>query len=372
MAPLVRELSADQAFTCAVCVTAQHRELLDGAMHAFDLVADFDLRAMEPGQSLTTLSARVLTGLASVIDDFEPQQILVHGDTATTAMASIVGYFHRIPVCHVEAGLRTFNMYAPWPEEGNRKIAGALASLHFAPTDVARTNLLREGVAASHIFVTGNTVIDALLLAIEKIDRTPRLKHDLRKHFQYLQQDGPLLLVTAHRRESFGVPFENICRALLEIATQVPELRLVFPVHLNPHVREPVFRILAGCPNIHLIEPLEYLPFVHLMTRATLILTDSGGIQEEAPAVGKPVLVMRDVTERPEAIAAGTACLVGTEQHAIVAGVIRLLKDRVAYLNMSKAANPYGDGRASKRIRDVLLYGQTSIGEFTGSPGEVT
>ena len=355
MAPLVRALQTDTRFDVRLCVTAQHRQMLDQVLALFELTPDFDLDIMQQGQGLTEITAVVLRGMQGVFATFRPDIVLVHGDTATTFATTLAAYYQQIPVAHVEAGLRTGNLYAPWPEEANRKLTGALARLHFAPTGAARENLLREGVAASHIHVTGNTVIDALLEIVARFKADPDLQARLRTRFAFLPQDRRIILVTGHRRESFGGGFERICQALSDTALTFPEVEIVYPVHLNPNVREPVNRLLAGIANIHLIEPLDYLPFVYLMNRAYFILTDSGGIQEEAPSLGKPVLVMRDTTERPEAVVAGTVRLVGTDVAEITNGISRLLTDASAYQAMSFAHNPYGDGKACPRVLDALM-----------------
>ena len=355
MAPLALQLAADERFDAKVCVTGQHREMLDQVLGLFELKPDFDLNIMKPGQDLTDVTAGILTGLKSVLVDFKPDIVLVHGDTATTFAASLAAYYQQIPVGHVEAGLRTGNIYSPWPEEGNRKLTGALATLHFAPTETSRQNLLNEGVGQERILVTGNTVIDALLDVVAKLDASTVLQSQFCQQFDFLAADKKLILVTGHRRESFGGGFERICRALVDTARAHPEAQVVYPVHLNPNVREPVNRLLQGIDNVHLIEPLDYLPFVYLMNRAHLILTDSGGIQEEAPSLGKPVLVMRDTTERPEAVDAGTVKLVGTDAAIIAEHLSLLLSDETAYAAMSRAHNPYGDGRACSRIREGLL-----------------
>lgn len=354
MAPLALALASDDRFEARVCVTGQHRQMLDQVLDLFGLVPKHDLSVMRPGQDLTDVTCAVLSGLRDVLNDFNPDMVLVHGDTATTLAASLAAYYRQIPVAHVEAGLRTGNMYSPWPEEANRKLTGALASLHFAPTETARANLLREGVDPLTVHVTGNTVIDSLLQVAKRLDAATDSQGRYESQFPFLSRESRLLLVTGHRRESFGGGFDRICQALAEIARRFPDVTIAYPVHLNPNVREPVNRLLAGIDNIHLLEPLDYLPFVYLMTRAALILTDSGGIQEEAPALGKPVLVMRDTTERPEAIEAGTVRLVGTEVNNIVEHVRELLLDDEAYQRMSRAHNPYGDGHACERILRVL------------------
>lgn len=355
MAPLALALAADERFDAKVCVTGQHREMLDQVLELFDIRPEFDLNIMKPGQDLTDVSTAILQGMKSVFSDFKPDMVLVHGDTATTFATSLAAYYQQIPVAHVEAGLRTGNLYSPWPEEGNRKLTGALAQLHFAPTTNSRDNLLKEGIAANRIVVTGNTVIDALLDVMKRLDEDQELYARAAEPGAFLDPARKLILVTGHRRESFGGGFERICQALMEVAQQHPEVDIVYPVHLNPNVREPVNRLLSGIGNVYLIEPLDYLPFVHMMSRAHIILTDSGGIQEEAPSLGKPVLVMRDTTERPEAVAAGTVKLVGSDTANIVRELNKLLLDQEAYKTMSFAHNPYGDGRACQRIIDTLL-----------------
>ncbi len=354
MAPVALALAADPRFDAALCVTAQHREMLDRALELFGLVPDRDLDVMRPGQDLTDVTSAVLRGMRDVLADLRPDIVLVHGDTATTFAATLASHYRRIPVAHVEAGLRTGDLYAPWPEEANRRLTGALAALHFAPTGTARDNLLAEGVAADAVRVTGNTVIDALLSIVDRLRNDPDLRAGLDARFGFLAADRRILLVTGHRRESFGGGFERICAALAQTARSRPDLEIVYPVHLNPNVREPVGRLLSGIGNVHLIPPLDYLPFVYLMDRAHLIVTDSGGVQEEAPSLGKPVLVMRDTTERPEAVAAGTVRLVGTRTADILDGIDRLLDDAGEYERMSFAHNPYGDGHASDRILDAL------------------
>lgn len=355
MAPLALALEADPRFDARVCVTGQHREMLDQVLNLFAIDPDYDLNIMKPGQELTDVTSSILTGMREVFRQFKPDIVLVHGDTATTLATSLAAYYQQIPVAHVEAGLRTGNLYSPWPEEGNRKLTGALAHIHFAPTEQSKANLVREGVAEQSILVTGNTVIDALLEVADRLHRNAELRAKAAAPTRFLDPSRKLILVTGHRRESFGTGFERICEALIDIAQQYPEVDIVYPVHLNPNVREPVNRLLNGIGNIHLIEPLDYLPFVHLMSRAHIILTDSGGIQEEAPSLGKPVLVMRDTTERPEAVAAGTVKLVGTDRNCIVRELNRLLNDPESYRAMSIAHNPYGDGHACQRIVQALL-----------------
>lgn len=355
MAPLVLALEADSRFDAKVCVTGQHREMLDQVLGLFKIEPHFDLSIMRSGQDLTDVTVAILQGMKEVFRSFRPDVVLVHGDTATTFAATLAAYYQQIPVAHVEAGLRTGNLYSPWPEEANRKLTGALARLHFAPTETSSANLLREGVDATGIVVTGNTVIDALLDVVNRLKTDERLRQIAAAPTEFLDAGRRVVLVTGHRRESFGDGFERICQALSMVAKQYPDVEIVYPVHLNPNVREPVNRLLRGINNIHLIEPLDYLPFVYLMSRSHIILTDSGGIQEEAPSLGKPVLVMRDTTERPEAVEAGTVQLVGTNVEDIVGALSRLLDDEQAYLAMSYAHNPYGDGAASQRIIEALL-----------------
>lgn len=354
MAPLVKALAADDYFEARVCVTAQHREMLDQVLELFAIQPDYDLNLMRPGQTLTDITANILFNLKPILQEFKPDYVLVHGDTTTAFAATLAAFYEQLQVGHVEAGLRTGNLYSPWPEEANRKLTGALANIHFAPTQTASKNLLAEGVPGSAIHVTGNTVIDALLLVHERLETDTGLSASIAAAIPYKVQDRKLILVTGHRRESFGGGFERICEALSQVAKRCPDVDIVYPVHLNPNVREPVNRLLKGLPNIYLIEPLEYLPFVYLMSRSYIILTDSGGIQEEAPSLGKPVLVMRDTTERPEAVEAGTVQLVGTEVNKIVNGVVQLLEDETTYIRMSTTYNPYGDGKACDRIIAAL------------------
>ncbi|MFL1545164.1 non-hydrolyzing UDP-N-acetylglucosamine 2-epimerase [Pseudomonas sp. O39] len=354
MAPLALNLAADERFDAKVCVTGQHREMLDQVLKLFEVTPDFDLNIMKSGQDLTDVTSAILQGMKAVFSAFKPDIVLVHGDTATTFATTLAAYYHQIPVAHVEAGLRTGNLYSPWPEEANRKLTGAIAAVHFAPTETSRQNLLREGVAPQSIHVTGNTVIDALLDVVERIKTCQTLKQQFQRQFSFLGEGRRVILVTGHRRESFGGGFEKICQALINTARDFPDVEIVYPVHLNPNVREPVNRLLADIENVHLIEPLDYLPFVYLMDRSYLILSDSGGIQEEAPSLGKPVLVMRDTTERPEAVEAGTVKLVGTETEVITTNLRVLLTDSDAYSQMSFAHNPYGDGKACVRILDAL------------------
>lgn len=353
MAPLVKRLAKHSGIESRVCVTAQHRQMLDQVLDLFQIDADYDLNIMKAGQSLSAITTGILSGMESVFSDFRPDMVLVHGDTATTLSASMAAFYHRVPVGHVEAGLRTGNLYSPWPEEGNRKLTGAIATLHFAPTDQSRNNLLSEGIADAQIHVTGNTVIDALLLVRERIENSPQLTAQLQSGLPFIREGARVVLITGHRRENFGDGFERICESIRVLANRFPDCDFIYPVHLNPNVREPVARVLSGIDNVHLIEPQDYLPFVYLMMRSHIILTDSGGIQEEAPSLGKPVLVMRDTTERPEAVLAGTVRLVGTHGDRIVDGVTKLLSDQDEYDRMSRAHNPYGDGKASERIVDL-------------------
>ncbi len=355
MAPLVDLLKKDDRFEAKCCVTAQHREMLDQVLELFEITPDYDLNIMKSGQTLNDVTARIILELKPVLEEFKPDVVLVHGDTATTFAASLAAYYQQISVGHVEAGLRTGDIYSPWPEEANRRLTGVITKYHFAPTDNSKENLLKENFNADGIFVTGNTVIDALLMVKNKIENDRNLNDELSANFSFLDQDKKLILVTGHRRESFGDGFERICMALVEVARMHPEVQILYPVHLNPQVREPVNRILSGVKNIHLIEPQQYLPFIYLMERSHIILTDSGGIQEEAPSLGKPVLVMRDTTERPEAVEAGTVKLVGTNIDNIVKGLHTLLIDKVEYEKVSFAHNPYGDGFSSKRILDKLI-----------------
>jgi UDP-N-acetylglucosamine 2-epimerase (non-hydrolysing) len=355
MAPLVHALVADDRFEAKCCVTAQHREMLDQVLELFDITPDFDLNLMKAGQTLNDVTARIVQELKPVLQEFKPDVVLVHGDTATTFAASLAAYYEQIEVGHVEAGLRTGNIYSPWPEEANRRLTGVLTKYHFAPTETSKENLLRENFIPEDIYVTGNTVIDALLMVKDKIESDSDLNATLAGQFPFLDDSKKLILVTGHRRESFGGGFERICKALAITAKAHPETQILYPMHLNPNVREPVNRILAGIENIHLIEPQQYLPFIYLMSRAHIILTDSGGIQEEAPSLGKPVLVMRDTTERPEAVEAGTVKLVGTDVDVIVGNLNELLMSETAYQTMSFAHNPYGDGKACERILNELV-----------------
>ena len=349
MAPVIETLSAHADIDTRVCVTAQHREMLDSVLTLFDIEPHYDLNIMQDNQGLVDITVAVLHKLGRVLQEFAPHRVLVQGDTTTTFVASLAAFYQKIRVGHIEAGLRTGDMMAPWPEEMNRKLTSGLADLHFAPTEISKQNLLRENVNPDRILVTGNTVIDALVEIVARIEGDPRLTKTLSDRFSYLDPDRKLILVTGHRREIFGQPFQNICYGLLELGRR-EDAQIVYPVHLNPNVQEPVQHILSGSPNIHLIEPLDYLPFVYLMKQSYLILTDSGGIQEEAPSMGKPVLVMRNKTERPEGVATGTVKLVGTTTEKIVEEATRLLDSKEEYQKMARAKNPYGDGHAAERI----------------------
>lgn len=359
MAPLVKALESDDFFISKVAVTAQHREMLDQVLELFEIKPDYDLNLMKTGQDLYDITTKVLLGLRDVLKDFAPDLVLVHGDTATTFAASLAAFYQQIPVGHVEAGLRTGDLYSPWPEEANRLLTGRIARWHFAPTERNQNALLAEKVVPESIVVTGNTVIDALQLVVQKIVESPKLRQDIQAKLEAAGleikvTDQRYVLVTGHRRENFGKGFEGICSALSKLAKDNPDTHFIYPVHLNPNVQAPVKRLLDGLDNVHLIEPLGYEPFVYLMQNAYLVLTDSGGVQEEAPGLGKPVLVMRDTTERPEAIDAGTVRLVGTDEKLITTEVQRLLDDEILYKQMSHAHNPYGDGQASQRIVGFL------------------
>ncbi len=355
MAPVIRALNGK--LEVKVCVTAQHREMLDQVLDLFEIVPDYDLDIMKPGQDLFDVTSNVLSGMKQVLSEEQPDVVLVHGDTTTTMATSMAAFYLNIPVGHVEAGLRTYNIHSPFPEEFNRQLTTKITQFHFAPTENARQNLLNEQVMEQQIYVTGNTVIDALFSMVEKA-RVADYSDDILEQIQFLSREKDnlprIILVTGHRRENFGQGFEEVCRALRDIALENSDVQIIYPVHLNPNVREPVNRILSNINNIHLVEPMEYLSFIKLMDASYLILTDSGGIQEEAPSLGKPVLVMRDTTERPEAVEAGTVKLVGTDEKEIVRVVNQLLTNKKVYKNMSKAHNPYGDGHASQAICDVL------------------
>lgn len=355
MAPLAIKLQEDNdSFEAKVCVTGQHRQMLDQVLDLFQLNPDFDLNLMKPGQTLSDITSGVLKGLEQVFEIWKPDLILVHGDTATTFAASLAGYYHKIKIGHVEAGLRTGDLYSPWPEEANRKLTGVLADYHFAPTMSSYNNLIKENIKSTNVVVTGNTVIDALIQVKDKVEQDQQLIQKFEQEFNFLDKNKKMILVTGHRRENFGQGFLNICTALAQLAKKYPNVQIIYPVHLNPHVQQPVNELLTGISNIYLIAPQDYLPFVYLMNQSFLILTDSGGIQEEAPSLGKPVLVMRDTTERPEAVEAGTVRLVGTDVNRIVELVTQLLDDQKLYAEMASAHNPYGDGTACQKIIDFL------------------
>jgi UDP-N-acetylglucosamine 2-epimerase (non-hydrolysing) len=357
MAPLVKAFEKENLLQSKVCVTAQHREMLDQVLDMFDIKPDYDLNIMKPGQDLFDVTSNVLLGMKDVLTDFTPDVVLVHGDTTTTSACSLAAFYHKIKVGHVEAGLRTGDIYSPWPEEANRQITGILANYHFAPTTTSENNLLKENKNKDNILVTGNTVIDALFLALDKIENNNDLKNKIISSInsQYqLKDTKKLILVTGHRRENFGQGFINICEALKTLALDNPDVDIVYPVHLNPNVQKPVKEILSDVHNVYLIEPLQYESFIYMMNKAYFIITDSGGVQEEAPSLGKPVLVMRDTTERPEAIEAGTVKLVGTNSQTIIDEAQKLLDYNIEYERMSKAHNPYGDGKACERIVDFI------------------
>lgn len=368
MAPLVKEFQKyPERFETIVCVTGQHREMLDQVLHIFEIIPDYDLNIMKQGQDLYDVTARVLMGMRDVLKEAQPNVVLVHGDTTTSTAAALAAFYQQIPVGHVEAGLRTHNIYSPWPEEMNRQITGRIATYHFAPTPLSKQNLLAEGVKEEHIYVTGNTVIDALYMIVDKIKKNKELDTELEgllKRAGYdvnrLAGEKKLVLITGHRRENFGVGFIHMCTAIKDLTQKYPDVDFVYPMHLNPNVRKPIHEVfgedLSNLGNMFFIEPLEYLSFVYLMEKSTIVLTDSGGIQEEAPGLGKPVLVMRDTTERPEALEAGTVKLVGTNYDKIVNEVSALLDNQAYYEKMSKAVNPYGDGKACKKIIERLRY----------------
>lgn len=360
MCPLVLSLKEDPSLDVKVCVTAQHREMLDQVLQIFEIIPDFDLNLMKQRQTLEDITSGVLFGMSDVIKEFMPDLVLVHGDTTTTFSTTLASYYNKVKVGHVEAGLRTGNVYSPWPEEANRKLTGSIASFHFCPTTKAQSNLLSEGVSASTTFVTGNTVIDSLLWVTNKIDKSENLKSQFLTEFKFLSNDLRTILVTGHRRESFGSGFENICEGLLKIVNDFPNSQIVYPVHLNPNVQKPVNTILGNHSRVHLIKPLDYLPFVYLMKQSFMIITDSGGVQEEAPSLGKPVLVMRDTTERPEAVEAGTVKLVGSNKDKIFFEASQLLSRQKNYDKMSFAHNPYGDGQACQRIKEAIQKLQTN------------
>ena len=358
MAPLVKALQKDtEHFETRVCVTAQHRQMLDQVLEVFGITPEYDLNIMAPNQDLYDITAKVLLGLREVLKDFRPDTVLVHGDTTTSMAASLAAFYMQIPVGHVEAGLRTYNMLSPWPEEMNRQVTDRICTYYFAPTEQSRANLLQENIDAKKIFITGNTVIDALLMAVDIISTTAGVKEKMAKELQekgYTVGDRESTPVTGQRRANLGDGFLHICKAIKELAALHPEMDIVYPVHLNPNVQKPVYELLSGLSNVYLISPLDYLPFIYAMQHSTLLLTDSGGVQEEAPSLGKPVLVMRDTTERPEAVEAGTVKLVGTNAEAIVSNVTALLLDKEMYKRMSETHNPYGDGQACERIIAAL------------------
>lgn len=358
MAPLVKEFQKDiNSFETKVCVTAQHRQMLDQVLEIFDIKPDYDLNIMKPGQDLYDITSNVLIGMKSVLDDFKPDVVLVHGDTTTTLSASLAAFYAKIKVGHVEAGLRTNDIYSPWPEEGNRQLTGILANYHFAPTQQSEENLLKEGKKQQDIYVTGNTVIDALMYVLQQIENQPTLKEKIKskisKQYQ-LNEKRKIILVTGHRRENFGQGFINICEGLKELAKNNPDIDIVYPVHLNPNVQKPVNEILSDLTNVYLIDPLQYEEFIYMMNESYFIITDSGGIQEEAPSLGKPVLVMRDTTERPEAVMAGTVKLVGTDKNTLFKEAQTLIDNKIEYEKMAQSHNPYGDGRACARIVSFL------------------
>ena len=368
MAPLVKELQKQkERIETVVCVTGQHREMLDQVLVIFDIKPDYDLNIMKRGQDLYDVTARVLTGMREVLKEIKPDIVMVHGDTTTSTAAALAAFYQQIPVGHVEAGLRTHNIYSPWPEEMNRLLTGRLATYHFSPTPLSRNNLIKESINDRNIIVTGNTVIDALYWVVDKIKNNKELDNELESvlskagyDVNRLDNGKKLVLITGHRRENFGDGFINMCTAIKDLTVKYPNVDFVYPMHLNPNVRKPIHEVfgkdLSGLKNMFFIEPLEYLSFVYLMEKSSIVLTDSGGIQEEAPGLGKPVLVMRDTTERPEALDAGTVKLVGTDYNKIVNEVSSLIDDKTAYEKMSKAVNPYGDGLACRRIVNALLY----------------
>ena len=354
MAPLVNQLRENPQIISKVCVTGQHREMLDQVLSLFEIEPDYDLNIMKESQTLQGITTSIIENLTPVLEEFKPHYILVHGDTTTTFAASLAAFYQKIPVGHVEAGLRTQNIYSPWPEEANRCLTSMLTSLHFAPTETAKNNLIAENKKPEGIIITGNTVIDALLIVTEKL-KSPTLKTQMEECFPFTKNDKKIILITAHRRENHGDGIKNIGLAILELAQKYTEFEFVLPLHLNPNVRRPLLEMLSGIENVHLIEPQEYLPFVYLMSCSHIILSDSGGVQEEAPSLGKPVLVMRDTTERPEAVAAGTVKLVGSDTDTIVKEFSLLMDNPYLYEKMSMAKNPYGDGMASHRIVETLL-----------------
>ncbi len=358
MAPLVKMLQANtDDFETRVCVTAQHRQMLDQVLEVFEIKPEYDLNIMAPNQDLYDITSKVLLGLRDVIKDFKPDVVLVHGDTTTSMAASLAAFYQQVPVGHVEAGLRTYNMLSPWPEEMNRQVTDRICAYYFAPTKQSQSNLLHEGIDSSKVYVTGNTVIDALLMAVDIIKNKPGIEDKIKAELKekgYTVGNRKYILVTGHRRENFGNGFLNICKAIKELSQRHPDIDIVYPVHLNPNVQKPVYGLLSDLSNVFLIPPLDYLPFIYAMKHSALLLTDSGGVQEEAPSLGKPVLVMRNTTERPEAVDAGTVKLVGTDADAIVENVSELLNDENLYRKMSETINPYGDGKACERIMAAL------------------
>ncbi|PKV48770.1 UDP-N-acetylglucosamine 2-epimerase (non-hydrolysing) [Aquimarina sp. MAR_2010_214] len=355
MAPLVKEFQKHtDIFNTKVCITAQHREMLDQVLSFFEISPDYDLDLMKPNQNLYNLTADIIVGLKPILEEFQPDYVYVHGDTTTTMASSIAAFYSGAKVCHVEAGLRTFNMKSPFPEEMNRSVAGVISEIHFAPTKTSRQNLINENKSSDSILITGNTVIDALKFSVEKVNANRFEDKEIEQLKKVVEDDKKLILVTGHRRENHGQGFVNICEALKQIATDNPEAQIIYPVHLNPNVQKPVYELLGEVKNIQLISPLSYPAFVWLMNQSYLIITDSGGVQEEAPSLGKPVLVMRDTTERPEAVDAGTVILVGTIKDRIIIETKKLLRDNEAYENMSKLHNPYGDGKACQRIVEYI------------------
>ena len=362
MAPLVKEFQKHpETFNTKVCVTAQHREMLDQVLKIFDIKPDYDLNLMQKGQDLFDITARVIVGMRDVLEEVKPDVVLVHGDTTTSTSSALASFYKQIKVGHVEAGLRTFDIYSPWPEEMNRQITGRIATYHFAPTPQSKQNLLAEKIDESSIIITGNTVIDALHIVVDKVKNSAEIISSIKADLiekglkeEVLSDSSKTILVTGHRRENFGDGFLRICKALKNIALKYPNFEIIYPVHLNPQVQKPVYELLHNIPNVHLISPLEYLPFVYLMSKAHFVITDSGGVQEEAPSLGKPVLVMRDTTERPEAVDAGTVKIVGTNDEVIFAEASKLIDDVAYYNSMANAVNPYGDGLASSRIVEFL------------------
>lgn len=358
MAPLVKEFEKQKNIEIKVCVTAQHREMLDQVLSVFEIEPDYDLNIMRKGQDLFDITSNVLQSIKNVLSDFTPDMVLVHGDTTTTFAASLAAFYKKIKVGHVEAGLRTYNMYSPWPEEANRQVTSVLADYHFAPTAISKKNLIEEGKNSKNIIVTGNTVIDALFWTLGKIKNNKELKKRIVEEInsQYkIDETRKIILVTGHRRENFGQGFVNICKSIKTLAVKNPDIDIVYPVHLNPNVQNPVNQILSDTPNVHLVKPLGYESFIYLMSQSQIIVTDSGGVQEEAPSLGKPVLVMRETTERPEAVEAGTVKMVGTDPEKIISQAQKLIEDKEVYSQMAQAHNPYGDGKACQRIVEFVI-----------------